>query len=143
MQKKLIHDTWTMLLAGIALLAGNPAAADDADKSGVIVTPLLEQNLTDLPGKEGLMVTVEVPPGAASDVHRHNAHVFVYQLTGSMVMQVQGGAPVTIHPGETFYESPKDVHTVSKNASDSEPATFLVVFIKNKGAPPVLPAKKR
>ena len=105
-------------------------------------TPLVTKDLMGIPGKEGMMITVDVPPGGASDAHRHDAHVFVYQLSGSMIMQVEGGAPVTIHPGETFYESPKDVHTVSKNASDTEPAKFLVVFIKNKGAPPVLPAKK-
>ena len=87
------------------------------------------------------MVTVEYPPGGSSLPHRHNAHTFVYVLEGSVVMQVQGAAPVTLGPGETFYESPTDVHAVSRNASDTKPAKFLVLFVKDKGNPPVLPAR--
>src|SRR6266566_1524714 len=65
--------------------------------------------------------------------HRHNAHTFVYVLEGSVVMQVKGGKEVTLGPGQTFYESPDDIHTVSKNASDTKPARFLVFFVKQKG----------
>jgi quercetin dioxygenase-like cupin family protein len=56
-------------------------------------------------------------------------------------MQVKGGQPVTLGPGQTFYESPADIHTVSKNASNSLPAKFLVFFVKDKGAPPTVPVK--
>ena len=87
------------------------------------------------------MLTVEYAPGASSAEHRHNAHTFVYVLSGSVVMQVRGGQPVTLGPGQTFYESPDDVHTVSRNASATEPAKFLVFFVKAKGAPPSVPAK--
>ena len=55
------------------------------------VTPLFSKDLTDIPGKEGLMITVEYPPGASDPIHRHNAHAFVYVLEGSIVMQVRGG----------------------------------------------------
>jgi len=106
---------------------------------GAKVTPLLSKDLPEFPGKEATMVTVEYPPGAASAEHRHNAHTFVYVLEGSIVMQVEGGAAVTLGPGQTFYESPDDVHAVSKNASDSRPAKFVVFFVKDKGAPPVVP----
>ena len=85
------------------------------------------------------MLIVEYAPGGSSAKHRHNAHTFVYVLEGSIVMQVEGGATVTLGPGQTFYESPDDVHAVSKNASDSRPAKFVVFFVKDKGAPPVVP----
>jgi quercetin dioxygenase-like cupin family protein len=105
------------------------------------VTPLLSKDLTGIPGKEGLMITVDYAPGATDAIHRHNAHVFVYVLERSVVMQVRGGKEVTLVPGQTFYESPQDVHVVGRNASKTEPAKSLVFFVKNKGAPPLLPAK--
>jgi len=105
------------------------------------VTPLMTKDLAGLAGKEGTMVTVEYAPGASSAEHRHNAHTFVYVLEGSVVMQVKGGKEVTLGPGQTFYESPEDVHAVSKNASSTQPAKFLVVFVKEKGAPATVPAK--
>lgn len=86
------------------------------------------------------MLTVEYEPGASSTKHRHNAHVFVYALEGSVVMRVEGGKPVALLPGQTFYESPDDIHSVSTNASDSKPAKFFVFIVKDKGAPPLLPA---
>jgi quercetin dioxygenase-like cupin family protein len=105
------------------------------------VTPLVTKDLTGLTGKEGVMLTVEYPPGGASKEHRHNAHTFVYVLEGSVVMQVKGGKEVTLGPGQTFYESPDDIHTVSKNASASQPAKFLVFFLKDKGAPRSVPVR--
>jgi len=113
------------------------AAEDQAAK----VTPLIAKELSGIAGKEGIMITVEYAPGGASPQHRHNAHVFVYVLEGSLVMQVAGGQPVTVGPGQTFYESPSDVHAVSKNASDTKPAKFVVFMVKDKGAPPTVPAK--
>jgi quercetin dioxygenase-like cupin family protein len=105
------------------------------------VTPLLSKDLTGLPGKDALMITVEYAPGATDAIHRHNAHVFVYVLEGSVVMQVRGGEEVTLVPGQTFYEGPQDVHVVGRNASKTEPARFLVFFVKDKGVPPLVPAK--
>ena len=103
------------------------------------VTPLMEKDLPDYPGKEALMITVEHAPGGSSAIHRHNAHAFVYVLEGSVVMQLKGGQEVTLTPGQAFYEGPDDVHLVDRNASKTEPAKFLVVLIKNKGAPAVVP----
>ncbi|HEX4274220.1 MAG TPA: cupin domain-containing protein [Bryobacteraceae bacterium] len=105
------------------------------------VTPLITKDLPGVPGKEGSMLTVEYAPGASSAVHRHNASTFVYVLEGSVVMQVKGGREVTLGPGQTFYESPDDIHTVSKNASATKAAKFLVFFVKEKGAPGTVPAK--
>jgi quercetin dioxygenase-like cupin family protein len=105
------------------------------------VTQLLSKDLTDLPNKEGLMITVEYPPGGSDPIHRHNAHVFVYVLEGSVVMQVKGGKEITLTPGQSFYEGPADVHTVSRNASKTKPAKFVVFFVKDKGAPLLVSAK--
>jgi len=104
------------------------------------VTELMSKDLTNLPGKEGLMITVEYPPGNLDPIHRHNAHGFIYVLEGSIVMQVKGGKEVTLTPGQTFYEGPDDVHVVGRNASKTKPAKFVVVFVKDKGAPVLVPA---
>ena len=100
-----------------------------------IVTPLLQTSLNDIEGREGLMVTVEFPPGVAGATHRHDAHTFVYVLEGSVVMQVEGGERTVLTEGGTFYETPEDIHTVGMNASMTEPAKILVLFIKQEGAP--------
>src|SRR5262252_1780899 len=105
------------------------------------VTPLLSKDLTNLPGKEGLMITVEYPPGSSDPIHRHNAHAFVYVLEGSIVMQVRGGKEVTLRPGQTFYEGPDDVHVVGRNASKTKPAKFVVFLVKEKAAPVLVPAQ--
>lgn len=107
-----------------------------ADGSPAAVMQLLTKELAGNPAKEILMSTVIYPPGGASPPHRHDAQVFVYVLQGELIMQVQGGPRVTLKPGETFYESPSDVHSVSANASQTAPAKFLVFMIKDKGAPP-------
>jgi quercetin dioxygenase-like cupin family protein len=109
--------------------------------SNLRAATLLSKDLTGLPGKEGVIVKVEMAPGTVGTVHRHNAYTFVYVLEGSVVMQVQGGQPVTLGPGETFYESPDDIHTVSKNISLSEPAKLLVFFVNDKGTPISVPVK--
>jgi quercetin dioxygenase-like cupin family protein len=108
---------------------------------GAEVTPLMSKDLMDCPGKEGVMITVEYPPGWSDPIHRHNAQAFVYVLEGSVVMQLRGGKEVTLAPGQTFYEGPNDVHVVGRNASSTKPAKFLVFLVKNKGASVLVPAK--
>jgi quercetin dioxygenase-like cupin family protein len=105
------------------------------------VTPLLSRDLVEFPGKEGTMITVVYPPGGSETIHRHNAHVFVYVLQGSVVMQVRGGKEMTLTAGQTFYESPTDIHVIGRNASKTEPANFIAFFVKDKGAPTHMPAK--
>jgi quercetin dioxygenase-like cupin family protein len=104
-----------------------------------VVTELMTKALVDVPGKEVTMLTVSYPPGGADPVHRHNAHAFVYVLYGSIVMQMKGDKEVTLHPGETFYEDPSGIHLVGRNASDLVPAKFVVVLVKDKGAPALVP----
>ena len=105
------------------------------------VTSLMSKDLKDFPGKEGLLITVEYPPGATDPVHRHNAHAFLYVLEGSIVMQLQGGKEVTLTPGQTFYEGPDDVHIVGRSADKTKPAKFVVFLVKDKGAPVLVPVK--
>jgi quercetin dioxygenase-like cupin family protein len=118
------------------LMAQHPAGTQTPHAS---VTSLTSKDLPELPGKEVLMITVDYPPGSADPIHRHNAHAFIYVLEGSIVMQVKGGKEVTLTPGQTFYEGPDDVHVVGRNASSTKPAKFVVWFIKEKGAPVLVP----
>ena len=122
-----------LLLA--SLIAGTLSAQDAQ------VTPLMSKDLADFTGKEGLMISVVYPPGASDPIHRHNAHAFVYVLEGSIVMQVKGGKEITLTPGQSFYEGPNDIHTVGRNASTTKPAKFLVLLLKNKDAPVLIPIK--
>jgi quercetin dioxygenase-like cupin family protein len=105
------------------------------------VTSLMKKDLPNYPGKEGLMISVEYGPGGSDPIHKHDANAFVYVLEGSIVMQVKGEKEVTLSPGETFYEGPSDIHLVSRNASKTKPAKFIVVLLKNKGAPVVMPVR--
>lgn len=124
----------TKLGLALLFLVTSAVAAQEAK-----VTSLMSKDLTETPGREVLMITVDYPPGARDPIHRHNAHAFVYVLEGSIVMQVKGGKEITLTPGQTFYEGPDDVHLVGRNASSTKPAKFLVVLVKDKGAPVLAP----
>ena len=131
---------WYFVLAlnlsiGLCLTSGTAIAQE------AIVKSLMSKDLKDFPGKEGLLIAVEYPPGATDPIHRHNAHAFVYVLEGSIVMQLKGGKEVTLKPGQTFYEGPADIHTVGRNASKTKPAKFLVFLIKDKNSPVLIPVK--
>ena len=128
-------------LALIPLLMFFAAGASFAQPEQPPVTSLMSKDLTNMPGKEVLMITVEYPPGWSDPVHRHNAQGFIYVLEGSVVMQVQGGKEVTLTPGQTFYEGIDDVHLIGRNASTTKPAKLLVLLVKNKGAPVLVPVK--
>ena len=123
------------LLCSLFLVC-SPLIAQDAK-----VTSLMSKPLSDIPGKELLMITVEYPPGTSDPVHRHNAQALVYVLEGSIVMGVNDEKPVTLTAGQTFYEGPNDVHTVGRNASKTTPARLLVFLLKDKDAPILIPVK--
>ena len=126
---------FTTTVLALVCLASSALVAQEAK-----VTELMTKDLTNLPGKEGLMITVVYPPGSSDPIHRHNAHAFVYVLEGTIVMQVRGGKETTVTAGQTFYEGPDDVHIVGRNASKTKPAKFVVFLVKDKGAPVVVPA---
>jgi len=129
------HSYCRGCLAALLVLAAVPAEAAD-------VKDLFAIDLADYPGKEGRVIEVSYPPGAQDMAHRHNAHAFVYVLEGQIVMQLKGKPAVTLKAGQTFYEGPADVHVVGRNASNTEPARFVVVLLKGKGAPIVTPVKE-
>ena len=122
-------------LAALLMLAAVPAQAAD-------VKELFGIDLADYPGKEARVLEVSYPPGAQDMVHRHNAHAFVYVLEGQIVMQLKGQPAVTLKAGQTFYEGPSDIHVVGRNASTTEPARFVVLLLKAKGAPVLTPVKE-
>ena len=132
--------TTLVALVLLSLMTGT-ATAQQAKAPQAKVTSLMSKDLPESPGKEALMIMVEYPPGSSDPIHRHNAHALLYVLEGSVVMQVKGGKQVTLTPGQTFYEGPDDVHVVGRNASGTKPAKFVVVLIKDKGAPALVPVE--
>lgn len=133
MKKHHFPALFTFLVFSFAML---PLRAPGAE-----VTMLFKQDLADMAGKAGQILTVEFAPGEVSAPHRHNAHTFVYVLEGAVVMQVRGGEAKTLTAGQVFYENPDDIHTVANNASDTEPAKILVFFIKDSDAPASMPVE--
>jgi len=133
-----MKQLYRVLVFAVASVA---SAAFAADAPAVKVVPLMTKPLGGIEGQEATMITVEMPPGADSPPHRHNANTFVYVLEGTIVMQVRGGDAQTLTVGQTFYESPSDVHTVSRNASQTASAKILVVLVKPSGAPITVPVK--
>jgi quercetin dioxygenase-like cupin family protein len=126
----------TALLLSLLLQVTSALAAEPEVKS------LMAKPLPDFRGKEVMMLTVAYPPGGADPIHRHNAHAFVYVLEGSIVMGLNDGKTVTLKPGETFYEGPTDIHTVGRNASETQPAKFVVFLLKDANAPALIPVKE-
>lgn len=127
--------TNTTKLAGVALILLSIPAFSQTTAEG-----LFQTDVADATNQEIVVLTVTYPPGHSSSSHRHNAHTVVYVLEGTVKMAVAGGETLTLGPGEVFYESPDDIHSVSMNASDTEPATILVYFLKEKDAPATVPA---
>jgi quercetin dioxygenase-like cupin family protein len=135
MYKKSAIKSTTISLILLCLMTSTVAAQQPN------VATLMSKDLTDIPGKEVVMITVEFPPGGFDPVHRHDAHGFIYVLEGTVVMQVKGGREVTLTPGQTFYEGPDDVHVVGRNASKTRPAKILAILVKEKGTPILVPVK--
>jgi quercetin dioxygenase-like cupin family protein len=135
MYRKSLMKRTTISLLLFCLMTGMAAAQEPS------VATLMSKDLKGNPGKEVVMITVDYPPGGSSPVHRHNAQAFVYVLEGSLVMQVKGGKEVTLTPGQTFYEGPDDVHVVDRNVSTTKPAKMLVILVKDKSEPLLVPVK--
>jgi quercetin dioxygenase-like cupin family protein len=126
----------SMLL--LAFLITGPLVITSPLMAQETITPLISKGLAGVSGKDVLMYTVDFPAGYSSPVHRHDAQLFLYVLEGSIVTQVKGGKEITLTPGQIFFEDPNDIHTVSRNASSTQPAKFLVFMVKKKGAPPLI-----
>jgi quercetin dioxygenase-like cupin family protein len=130
-----VHFLGFMTLTALLMLGAVPTQAAE-------VKELFAIDLPEYPGKEGRMIEVSYTPGDKDVAHRHDANAFLYVLEGEIVMQLEGKPAVTLKAGETFYEGPKDIHVVGRNASSTKPARFVVVLLKAKGAPILTPVEK-
>ena len=122
-------------MAAVALaIAGmvftGPAAAQEESAA-----PVLAEHLPNVPGKTLTAIVVKYPPGGRSPAHHHAGSVFAYVLTGHIRSQVSGAGPARVYgAGEVFFEPPGSQHLVSENASATEPASLLAVFVADDGA---------
>jgi quercetin dioxygenase-like cupin family protein len=101
----------------------------------------MKQPLADMAGKVATVLAVDYAPGAASDPHVYPGSVFAYVLKGTVVTQVEGEQPMTYTKGQSWYESPKQPHLVTKNASRTEPAKHLVFLLSQVGEALKAPVK--
>ena len=120
-------------VALLALLAMSPVWAQDAPRA--VGKDLMVKALPDFAGREAVVRANVYPPGASSPPHRHEAHVFLHLLEGELIVQLKGAQALTLHPGDTYYKAPEDVHVMSRNPSDSIPAKALIFMVKKIGAP--------
>ncbi|MGP1717570.1 MAG: cupin domain-containing protein [Methylophilus sp.] len=127
------------LFVSLALLTTTAAIAHEGSHDQPDLTMVMNKDLGDIPGKEVIMLTVNYKPGEVETPHKHEAHCFVYVLEGNIVMAVKGGKEIALSPGQSFYEGPQDIHTVGRNASKTKPAKFVVLLLKDKNKPPVMP----
>jgi len=104
------------------------------------VTPLMKQLIPEYPGHEVTMLTLDIPPAGGSAAHRHPGHhIFGYVLEGSYKIKLDDSPERKLTKGETFYEAPGQLHAVSRNASETEPAKILVVVLAETGKPVTVP----
>jgi quercetin dioxygenase-like cupin family protein len=107
------------------------------------VTPLMKQVIADFPGHEVTMITLDIPPGGGSSPHRHPGHhTFGYVLEGTYKIKLDDGPEMSLTKGQTFYEAPGQLHAVSRNGSDTEPAKVLVVMLAESGKPVTVPERQ-
>jgi quercetin dioxygenase-like cupin family protein len=107
------------------------------------VNTLMKQVMTDLPGREVIVITLEIPPGGGSAPHRHPGHhIFGYVLEGTYKIRLDQGAETLLTKGQTFYEAPGQLHAVSGNASQTEPAKVLAFIVAESGKPITVPEKQ-
>ncbi len=100
------------------------------------VTALMKQAIAEYPGHEVTMITLDIPPGGGSPPHRHPGHhTFGYVLEGAYKIKLDNSPETTLTRGQTFYEAPGQLHAVSRNASDTEPAKVLVLMLALSGKP--------
>ncbi len=134
---------WALALSATTWMATAHEGGPADGASDTILTPLIEQPLAARSAAIGSMLTVEYAPGASTPPHTHPADTFVYVLSGSIEMQVEGGELTVLKAGDVYYERPTDRHIVSRNASKTEPAKFLVMFVKEPAAPVLVPIEEK
>lgn len=119
------------LTFALCLLSGRGLQAEEALKEGTIIT---RTDLVSAKGMEGVLVLRELPPGAESGKHTQSEDEVVYVLDGSITVEIQGKAPLTLKAGQAFHTAAGQVHNV-KNASATAPGKALAFYIVKKGTP--------
>jgi len=119
-------------LAGMIAEPTPDARAQSSQAGPVTRTEIFRQALPDVRGKEVIVVSIEYAPGTGSTKHRHPGPVFAYVARGAIVSQLGTDAPVTYSEGEMWYEAPGAIHSISRNASATEPAKLIAFFVADK-----------
>jgi quercetin dioxygenase-like cupin family protein len=130
------------LTAAMGALALGPASSQQPAPA-TKVTTLMKEVLAEFPGHEVLVITLDIPPGVSSPPHRHPGHhVFGYVLEGSYRIKLDQGPETVLAKGQTFHEAPGQLHAVSGNASQAEPAKVLALMVAESGKPITVPEKQ-
>src|SRR5471030_302857 len=135
--RKLVFTVAAVLFLMPVIAAAQTAGAAPQSSRKILMT----KDLADFPGKEALVYVIDYPPGTNNVPHRHDAHVFLHVLSGQLNAQVKGGELTVLNPGDTYYESPNDIHIVSCNPSSTTPAKAILFMVHSKGAPLSTPVK--
>ena len=136
--RTLVYAAALMLSLGATAPAWSQQAAP-ATK----VSQVFKQVIDEFPGREIIMVTLDIPPGGGSAPHRHPGHhIFGYVLEGTYKLKIDQGAETILSKGQTFYEAPGQLHAVSANASQTEPAKILAFIVAESGKPITVPEKQ-
>jgi quercetin dioxygenase-like cupin family protein len=128
-----------LIAVSLALATPAPGAAPDAS-----VAANFSHAIPNIPGKSLVAVVVTYPPGGATPAHHHagSAFIYGYVLSGAIQSQVEGEPVKTLTAGQSFYETPGAHHVVSRNASATEPARFLAVFVVDTNDAPLTTVDK-
>ena len=130
-----------LLIAMLSATAAVPALSQQPTPATRVST-LLKQAIAEFPGREIMVITLDIPPGAGSPPHRHPGHhVFGYVLEGTYKIKLDQGPETVLAKGQTFYEAPGQLHAVSANASQTEPAKVLAFIVLESGKPVTVPEK--
>ena len=129
------HEARHILAAATILAAGTLLAGPLCGAAGDDVRPVTTEKLPNVPGKSITAIVVKYAPGAKSVKHHHAGSVLAYVLSGEIRSENSATGPAKVYKaGETFFEPPGSVHLVSENASATEPASLLAVFVADDGA---------
>lgn len=141
-----------VLVAAAALIATRPAdppatamampghvhAESAAGRPATVVKPLSCEALPNVPGKSITTITVDFPPGGYTPAHRHPGSVTAYVIKGAVRSQLAGSPPQVYGPGTTWFEPPGALHLFAENASATEPAQILAVFVADDNCGPLV-----
>jgi quercetin dioxygenase-like cupin family protein len=125
---------YSLPLTAVAMLPGAAAAQPPAERSPPTRRDVIKQGLPGEPERDISLVEVSYPPGTGSPPHLHANGVMAFVVSSTIVSKVGDGPEQTFHAGDAWWEPPGAIHRVSRNASSTDPATLLAIYIAPKGA---------